>query len=405
MRVPAFLLLLELTLSACALVPDRRPLPVALKDEATILGIRYARFFADEMPELWARRFREWTKEEAAKRLPALFGRPHYYLAISGGSLNGAFGAGLLKGWTEHGDRPEFSIVTGISTGALIAPFAFLGPEYDPVLEEIYTRYGTKDIFIFRPLVEAFFSDSVIGTRKFERLIARYITDEVVARIAEEHRRGRRLWIGTTDLDTARPVLWDIGRIAASGKPGARALIQKVLKASASIPSVFPPVYFEFEVNGRRYDEIHVDGGATSQVFLYPVAVDWRRVLEALEVPGKPEVYIIRNSRLTPPARPINPADLFTIAQRTVNALVRTQGIGDLYAIYYVVTRDGLNYNLAYIPDSFELEPEEPFDRDYMRRLFALGYRLGREGYRWHHLPPGIQEEQERILESASMAF
>ena len=188
-----------------------------------------------------------------------------------------------------------------------------------------------------------------------------------------------------------RPVLWDIGAIAASGQPGANALIHKVLRASASIPGVFPPVYFDFEAGGKHYDEIHVDGGATSQVFLYPTSVDWRVVLRRLEVPETPQVYLIRNSPLRAPSGNIDPAGILEIAGRSVASLIRTQGIGDLYTIYYVLQRDGLDYNLAYVPPSFELEPKEAFDQAYMRALFAVGYEMARDGYPWEHAPPGVQ--------------
>lgn len=382
-----------LSISACGSLPDRNPIPADLKGSAQIVGMERARYFADAPPPGWAEAIAQ-SREVLMAKFPALFGRNHTYLAVSGGGSDGAFGAGLLKGWTEHGDRPEFSLVTGISTGALIAPLAFLGSEYDPALEEIFTDYQTDDLLEDRLIMNIIFGDSAVKVEKFARLIARYIDDEVIERIAEEHRRGRRLWIGTTDLDAARPVLWDIGAIAASGQPGANALIHKVLRASASIPGVFPPVYFDFEADGKHYDEIHVDGGATSQVFLYPTSVDWRVVLRRLEVPETPQVYLIRNSPLRAPSGNIDPAGILEIAGRSVSSLIRTQGIGDLYTIYYVLQRDGLDYNLAYVPPSFELEPKEAFDQAYMRALFDVGYKMARDGYPWEHAPPGVQAAQ-----------
>lgn len=388
-------LMLAATLSipACSSVPDRSPIPADQKASALIAGIERARYYADAPPPGWAERIAQ-PREALKTNLPALFGQEHSYLAISGGGPDGAFGAGLLKGWTEHGDRPEFSLVTGISTGALIAPFAFLGPEYDAVFEEIYTTYQTDDFLKSRPIATIIFGDSAVKVEKFARLIEKYIDDDVVARIAEAHRSGRRLWVGTTDLDAARPVLWDIGAIAASGQPGAKAVIHKVLRASASIPGVFPPVYFDFNADGTHYDEIHVDGGATSQVFLYPTSVDWRVVLRRLEVPGTPQAYIIRNSPLQASSNVLDPAGIMEIAQKSVSSLIRTQGIGDLYTIYYALQRDRLDYNLAYVPPSFELEPEEPFDKTYMRALFDIGYQMARDGYPWEHAPPGAQDTE-----------
>jgi hypothetical protein len=379
-----------LSIPACSSLHNRNPIPPDLKETAQIAGFERVRFFADAPPPRWAERVGQ-PRAALKASFPALFGREHTYLAVSGGGQDGAFGAGLLKGWTEHGDRPEFSLVTGISTGALIAPLAFLGPDYDPALEEIFTAYETDDLLEDRPILGIVFGDSAVKVAKFAGLIAKYIDDEVVERLAEQHQRGRRVWIGTTDLDAARPVIWDVGAIAASGLPGAKELIHKVLRASASIPGVFPPVYFDADAGGRRYDEIHVDGGATSQVFLYPTSIDWRVVLRRFEVPGTPQVYLIRNSSLRAPSDVVDPAGILEIAGKSVSSLIRTQGIGDLYTIYYTLQRDGLTYNLADIPPTFELESEEPFDQKYMRALFDIGYKMARDGYPWEHLPPGVQ--------------
>jgi patatin-like phospholipase len=384
------ILVAALSISACGTLPNRNPLPADLKASAQVEGMDEVRIFADIPPPGWDE-WMELPREVLKQDYPALFARKQSYLAISGGGANGAFGAGLLKGWTEFGDRPEFSIVTGVSTGALIAPFAFLGTDYDPVIEEIFTEYQTEDLMSFRPIATIIFGDSAVKVEKFRLLIAKYIDDDVVVRIAEQFGRGRRLWVGTTDLDAARPVLWNIGAIAASGKPGAKNLIQKVLLASASIPGIFPPAYFTFVAGGKRYDEIHVDGGTTSQVFLYPASIDWNAVLNRLEVLEPPQVYIIRNSLLSPPSDVVNPAGIRKIAEKSVASLIRTQGIGDLYKMYYTLQRDGLTYNLADIPASFELEPDEPFDQDYMRALFDVGYQMARDGYPWEDGPPGIE--------------
>jgi predicted acylesterase/phospholipase RssA len=384
------ILAVALSIPACSTVPDRNPIPEDLKGSAQIAGIEQARFFADAPPPGWAERITQ-PREVLKANFPALFGRKHAYLAVSGGGPDGAFGAGLLKGWTEYGDRPEFSLVTGISTGALIAPLAFLGQEYDSALEEIFTKYKTDDLFELRGYASIVFGDSAAKVEKFAGLIAKYIDDDAVARIAAAHRSGRRLWIGTTDLDASRPVIWNIGAIAASGQPDSKQLIHKILRASASIPGVFPPVYIDVEAGGKRYDEIHVDGGTTSQVFLYPTSVDWKVVLQRLEVPETPQAYIIRNSPLRAPPDVVDPAGILEIVGKSMASLIRTQGIGDLYTIYYIIQRDGLDYNLADIPPTFELEPEEPFDQVYMRALFDIGYKMARDGYPWEHAPPGVQ--------------
>jgi len=370
----------------CASVPKRNPVPEQLSENAVIPGIPRARNWGDEAPpdiHIWMAK----SKEELQAEYPGLFGKVHNYLAISGGGANGAFGAGLLKGWAEAGTRPEFDMVTGISTGALTAPFAFLGPEYDDVIEHIYTSYATKDLVKKRKVINAVTSDALGNTEKLADLIAEYMDDDLMRALAEEHRKGRNLVIGTTNLDVERPVAWNVARIAASGEPFAYDLVRQVILASASIPVAFPPVAIEVEVDGRQYDELHVDGGTASQVFLYPAGIPWDEVLEKLEVPGTPNVFVIRNSRLDPKSTAVN-RKLFPIASRTIDSLIRTQGIGDLYRIFALTKRDGLEFHLAYIPKDFDEMPTEVFDPVYMRKLFDLGYEMARSGYEWQKTPP-----------------
>jgi hypothetical protein len=159
-----------------------------------------------------------------------------------------------------------------------------------------------------------------------------------------------------------------------------------VMLASASIPIAFPPVQIEVEVDGRRYDEMHVDGGAAAQIFLYPTGLDWARVQERLEVQGRPNVYLIRNSCHTPEWKAMK-AQLIPIALRTVQSLIRTQGIGDMLRVYLAAQRDGLNFYLADIPEYFAMQPAEQFDPVYMRQLFDLGHNLAKSGYPWERTP------------------
>jgi hypothetical protein len=314
-------------------------------------------------------------------------------LAISGGGSNGAFSAGLLLGWTEAGTRPEFTAVTGISTGALIAPFAFLGPDYDATLKKLYTGISTEDILTERGFWSGFYglkSDALADTKPLRKLLKKYITPKIMEAIAEEYRKGRQLEVGTTNLDAQRPVIWNIGRIAASGHPKALDLIRDLMLASASIPVAFPPVLVKVEANEQVYDELHVDGGGTTQIYMYPVGLDWRRVEEKLEVKGRPNVYLIRNSVIDPKYSEVEPG-ITNIAGRTIDSLIRTQGIGDMYRMYLQTKRDGLSYNLAYIPKDFKEESKEPFDKEYMGKLFDLGYRLAKDGYPWLKYPPGAE--------------
>lgn len=389
---PALLVLLSAV--ACGSVRKRHPLPKELADEAVIPGIPDARYWGDKS-WIHARNLVAMSKEDLQKNYAGTFGVPHNYLAISGGGSNGAYGAGLLCGWSARGDRPKFTIVTGISTGALTAPFAFLGSGYDARLKEVFTSYSTKDLIRERSLLAAVTGDSFSDTAPLARLIERYMTQDMLDKIAAEHRTGRRLWIATTHLDAERPVIWDIGRIANSGAPNRLEIFRKVLLASASIPIAFPPVSFEVEARGQRYDELHVDGGATAQVFLYPLGLDWHRVWARLEVPGKPGVYLIRNAWLSPRWSTTDPADLFGIATRTTDSLIRSQGIGDLYRIYLGTKRDGLEFHMSSIPEDFDHETKEAFDREYMRALFERGYERARNGYPWLRYPPGVDPEHD----------
>lgn len=249
---------------------------------------------------------------------------------------------------------------------------------------------STADILKQRTKLEIITGDAAASTDPLKALIAKYVNQAMLSAIADEYQQGRGLLIGTTNLDAARPVIWNIGRIAASGDPKALALVHKILLASASIPAAFPPVYIEVETNGQRYDEMHVDGGASAQVFLYPAALDWRELSKQLGLNRKGRVYVIRNAALAPEWQAVTPK-LAPISGRTISSLIRTQGTGDLYRIYLGAQRDGLDYNLASIPADFNEKPQEPFDSAYMRKLFDLGYRLAREGYPWEKAPPGFE--------------
>jgi predicted acylesterase/phospholipase RssA len=379
---------LLMTIAGCASVPERHPVPPNLTSKVGIPGIPELRTWGDEMPKFAQKMFDTFTDADYRKHFSAFYKKPHYYLAISGGGPNGAFGAGLLVGWTAAGTRPEFTVVTGISTGALTAPFAFLGPDYDDELKTVYTTSSTKDIIEERNIITALFGDSMADTKPLKALIAKYINSNIIDAIAREYKRGRRLWIGTVNLDAGRPVIWNIGAIAASDHPHKIELIHDILRASAAIPIAFPPVMIPVEIDGKRFDELHVDGGTGSQVFVYPAAANWRKITQKLKVKGVPKVYVIRNSFLEPDYQGIK-RKMLPIASRTIDSLIRTQGIGDLYQIYSLCERDGNDFNLAYIPSDFTEEQTEAFDPVYMRKLLELGYQMAREGYPWQKYPPG----------------
>ena len=376
-------------LNGCAAIPERHPLPLDLSAEAHISGIPEARFWGDEWPKFSLTSFENYSEDEFKKYYSGVYNTAHNYLAISGGGANGAFGAGLFAGWSAAGTRPEFSMVTGISTGALTAPFAFLGSDYDDILKQVYTTTTTEDIVKDRNIISAAFGDSMADTTPLKKLIARYVNKEIVDAIAREHRRGRRLFIGTLNLDAARSVIWNIGAIACSNNPHKLELIHTIMRASASIPVAFPPVVIPVEAAGKTYDEMHVDGGTGSQVFVYPASIDWRMITQKLKVKGTPQVYVIRNSFLDPDYRGVK-RSVFPIATRSIDSLIRTQGLGDLYQIYALCKRDGNAFNLAYIPSDFTEESHESFDPAYMKKLYQRGYDMASKGYPWKTAPPGF---------------
>jgi hypothetical protein len=376
-----------LLIAGCSTVPPRNAAPDSVYSQVQVAGIPDARFWGDEAPPRADERIRSKSRDELLANFPAMFGKTHNYLAISGGGPDGAYGAGLLVGWTATGERPDFQIVTGVSTGALIAPLAFLGSNYDDRLREVYTTISTKDILRRRWLGAIFFEGAAADSTPLLNKIRKYIDDDAIRAIAAEHKKGRRLFIGTTPIDEMRPMIWDIGAIAASGLQEASDLIHKIMLASASIPGAFPPVKIDVVANGVTYDEMHVDGGTTNQVFVYPAAINWREYLKMLEAPENMNIYVIRNSKIDHP-REVIEASILPIAKRSISSLIRTQGIGDLNLIYLQSQRDGTNFHLAFIPDEFDVEPKELFDNAYMKKLFDLGYERARNGYPWHNKPP-----------------
>ncbi|MBM3648211.1 MAG: patatin family protein [Alphaproteobacteria bacterium] len=383
--------LLSLALAACG-HPSREPaVPRADTTRAQPLGIPNLRFFADGDPTLMAQEAaRALAKEQAhlraagrsTTRLP-----PVSYLAVSGGGDNGAFGAGLLNGWTQAGTRPEFKMVTGVSTGALIAPFAFLGPSYDYAVREVYTTITPDMVYRSRGITAAVFDDAMADTAPLAQIIAKYADEKMFAEIAREYGEGRLLLIGTTDLDAQRPVIWNIGALAASGHPQALDLFRKILRALAAIPGLFQPVMVDVELDGRKYQEMHVDGGAIAQLFLYPPSID----MSQARIQRQRHAYVIRNARLDPDYA-VTERQTISIAGRAIVAMLAASGVNDVLRTYFTSQRDGVDYNLAYIGTDFKPPAEKTgeFDPVYMRSLYDYGFRQAKEGREWHKLPPGL---------------
>jgi len=365
--------------------------PVANQAKASVAGMPDVRYWADGDASDFMRDALESVRRErdllqrAGHRGPL---PPAEFLAISGGGEDGAFGAGLLVGWSAAGTRPRFKGVTGISTGALIAPFAFLGPEYDEKLKDVYTTITSKDILEQRDFLAAITNDAMADTKPLRKLVQRIVDQSMLDAIEAEHEKGRILLIGTTNLDARRPVIWNVGKIAASHHPQALELVRTLLVASAAIPGAFPPVMISVEADGQKFEEMHVDGGATAQVFVYPPSLNIRTASQQEGITRQRRLFVIRNARLDPDWAQVERRTL-SIANRAVSSLIQTQGVGDLYRIYIAAQRDVIDFNLAYIPESFKTLLREPFDPVYMKELFKVGYDLAVNGYPWAKTPPG----------------
>ncbi|MBY8976842.1 patatin-like phospholipase family protein [Rhodobacteraceae bacterium NNCM2] len=406
-RLALALIALPLALSACGGGLTRTPVPNDLADAVHPFGVPGLRDWGDELSdEAVAAKIRQ-----AAPALKARFGAevaaggtPHLeFLALSGGGQWGAFGAGILKAWSDSGTRPEFQGVSGVSTGAIIAPFAFLGPEYDSTLRGIYSKYSTEQLVEPTILTGLFSGTALADTTPLAKVIAEYVTQDLLDKIAAEHRRGRILHIGTTNLDAGRPVIWDIGAIAASGEPGALQLVRSLIRASAAIPVAFPPIFVDVETaGGEVYDEMHVDGGASSQVTFVspriPIAEATRLIF------GRNfdrRLWVIVNNDLSPPHDTIRPR-LPAIGEAAVSSLIRGSGVGDVYRLYAIAQRDEIEFDVTWIPSEVPCpEPTEDFDTAFMTCLFDFAGDYFRSGEAWQSNPPYFATElPKELLES-----
>lgn len=369
----------------------RDAVPQALTEQAVIPGIPSARYWLDQDLTPFIRDASLANDREvealADSELPTDMLPRGYYLAISGGGDAGTFAAGIIAGWTLHGTRPAFKVVTGISAGALVAPFAYLGPEYDGVILGICKAIGPKDVFHSRSVLTRLASDGIADSKPLARLIAKYITADVLAAIAAQYAKGRLLMIGTTDLDAGRPVTWNMGAIAASEAPGALHLFRNIMVASMSIPGAVSPVMIDVEVDGKQFQEMHVDGGVLTQVFLYPPGtVMALNSVTGARIRRDRHFYVIRNGKLEPQWSGTKRRTL-SIGGRAITTLIHTQGISDLDRIYRIAQQDGADFNLAYIGADFDISRNHKFDGEYMKRLFDYAFQLSEKGYPWHKSP------------------
>lgn len=376
-----FALFAFLILSSCAnhdrsdiAVPKSRAgfvNPVGLPNDVRIYGDEFA-FNTDSVIAEYRSIFEKNSKEQ-----------PFNILAVSGGGSNGAFGAGVLAGWTKLGTRPKFDVVTGISTGALIAPFAFLGEEYDKTLKRFYTETDTRKVVILRPLEVLFGNSYIADTAPLKATIERELSDEVIAKIARQHTHGRILLVGTTNMDSGRPVIWNIGYLAEIGTPAAKRLIHQVILASASIPAFFKPVSIAVNDGQKKYEELHVDGGLRNEIFAYPEQVPVRKILQKAGR-NNPDntIWLIENISIRPQYVAQN-TRFPDLVSRTVRLFITSQTLGDTRNIIANARRDGFQVKGQVIPPDFKQKQTELFDPVYMKALYKLGFEYGQDINNW----------------------
>jgi predicted acylesterase/phospholipase RssA len=308
------------------------------------------------------------------------------FLALSGGGADGAFGAGVLNGWSASGQRPEFTVVSGASTGALMAPFAFLGPAYDGTIKEIYTAGFAEQFVKSAHVANVIFSAGLISAGSANSIIAQFINRQLLDDIAREHRKGRRLYVVTTNLDAQRPVLWDMGAIAASERPDAASVFTEILTASASFPGVFSPVLINVEADGHRFTEMHVDGETTDPIFAAPEKV-LRSLAFTSAASARKSIYVLINTKLEPTFEVTENTPL-QVPSRAIFTLTKTERRNSIVAAHAFARRNGFKFNLAYLPKDVSDKGSVEFDTGYMRSLFEYGYELGRSGQAWRSSPP-----------------
>jgi hypothetical protein len=365
-------------------LPPRIPYTAADAAAAVIPGMPDVRFFADSTSDFNA-------------ALPA---QPGPWLALSSGGSDGAFGAGFLNGLSESGKRPDYAVVTGVSTGALMAPFAFAGSKYDGVLRDAYTKITAADVFEIGSTGESF-----VDSWPLKELIAKQITPELLADIAAAHTAGRRLFVITTDLDAGRSVVWNMGAIAVhaadkTGSDAAAKLFRSVLLASSAVPGGFPPVLIDVESNGKRFQEMHVDGGVGGQFFVAPAAL--LSATSTYHLPAS-ALYVVINTSLEPEFDVVERATPLILAE-TVGHAVKVDTRLMLDRVYLAAMRSGVDFDVATIPAGFSAPSRGPFDPTYMGALYAAGEQLGKSATPFANLPPpypGGHELQSQESEKA----
>ena len=373
-----------LVLSGCASV--RHAVPEDLVGRARILGMPDIRYYAgkpDSYPMVRQSLVDSFKEEDKSEYIVNGI-KTYSALLIGGGVSNSAYGIGLLQGWSKSGSRPIFKIITGYSSGSIIAIATFAGKEYEGRIAELFTSISSKDVLKKRNMFSILFGDSVSSSAPLAKRIDELVDEDLLAKIAQEHSKGRRLYVGTTDFDAQGFVIWDMGALASKGGPDSVKLFRKIILASCSFPAMVPPVYFQVEAGGRRYDEMHVDGGVVSGLFYV------YQLMEGAEFRGfETRLYVLNLCYMSPHSQQVED-NMVAMTSRLIETNGAAKMIGDTYRIYAYAKEKGWDYNLAYIPEDFKPNQKEMLDKQEMRRLFKRGYDDSAKGYKWHKAPPGL---------------
>ncbi|MFB9948968.1 patatin-like phospholipase family protein [Rhizobium puerariae] len=374
--MPRLLTILLLAFLAGCMAPDRIPYGSKAATAATIDGFDDIRIYADS----------NGTLPQARAWLPATKHKEINYLVLSGGGAGGAFSVGALKAWSDKGQRPEFDMVSGVSTGALMAPYAFLGPAYDGTLVDLYTSGIAQELVDVDFLPRGLLGASLLKQEPLRKLVERYLTHDILAKIAAEHRKGRRLLVLTSNLDSQRAVIWNMGAIAESNRPDALKLFQDIIIASASIPGLYPAVLIRARAGGQVFEEMHSDGGSASQILTIPEG--WIADAEKGDWPEGPKfnMYILVNNALMPEFSTTT-NNTFIVMARASSSLIKAQTRSALLATYAYAKKTGIRFRMASIDAQVSYDMTDPFNTNYMRAIYNLGYAKMASGTLWKDRP------------------
>ena len=320
-------------------------------------------------------------------------------LSLSGGGSYVAFAAGVLTGWSDHGGRPEFRLVTAMSGGALVAPWAFLGPDYDHVLEEIFTTTDTEDVYRVGWLGFAggLFGDSAFDFTPGRRLIARYVTPDVVDALAAAHRDGRRLYIATANMDDNLTALWDVGAVAASARADRVDYVRRIFEAAVAVPGLFPPVYFPIETASGSFGQMHTDAQVDFVLMReFMITADAHAATRLGLVDDlQHRIYAILSTRATPHFAGPPSAWGPLLGRRAVERIGRYAAYGALDRLYLFALAHNAQLRVAALPVDFEPGmPNYAFETEGLNRLYRFGYEQAVGGYPWAEAPPELPLEE-----------